>query len=74
MTQTEIFTVGHSNHSGGYFLSLLKKHNIAFVVDVRSAPYSRFNPQFNKDDLKASLKSNGITYAFFGKDLGGEIG
>jgi uncharacterized protein (DUF488 family) len=40
------------------------------VADVRSAPFSRFNPQFNREALEQSLKANGIRYALLGKELG----
>ena len=49
---------------------LLKQHEIDVVADVRSSPFSRFNPQFNKDDLAQTLKQSGIKYAFFGNELG----
>lgn len=45
-------------------------NNITAVVDVRSTPYSRFNPQFNKEPLKKSLLDNGIQYVFLGEELG----
>lgn len=65
-----IFTIGHSTHSEEVFLSLLKKHQIEAVVDVRSVPYSRHNPQFDKGALKPLLKSHGISYLHLGKELG----
>ncbi|MEA3351569.1 MAG: DUF488 family protein [Chloroflexota bacterium] len=65
-----IYTIGHSNHSTNKFIDLLKQHCITAVADVRSVPYSRFNPQFNKEELDALLKSEGIAYVFLGKELG----
>lgn len=65
-----IFTVGHSTHEIRKFLELLKKHDIKVICDVRSSPYSRFNPQYNQENLKASLLENGIKYVFLGKELG----
>lgn len=65
-----IYTIGHSNHSIEQFISLLKQHGITAVADVRSVPYSRFHPQFNKDALASSLKEAGIAYVFLGKELG----
>lgn len=67
---TEIYTVGHSTQSFEKFLGLLRKQGITAIADVRSAPYSRFNPQFNREKLGASLKPNGIRYVFLGKELG----
>lgn len=65
-----IFTIGHSTHSAERFVELLKQHGIAAVADVRSIPYSRWNPQFNQETLRAALKENGIDYVFLGKELG----
>lgn len=66
----EIFTVGHSTQSSERFVSLLHKHGITAIADVRSAPYSRHNPQFNREELRATLKAEGIKYVFLGKELG----
>jgi uncharacterized protein (DUF488 family) len=49
---------------------LLTQHQIQVVVDVRSSPYSRYNPQYNQSALEASLKNHGIRYLFLGKELG----
>lgn len=68
--QTKIFTVGHSTHEFEDFVSLLKQHGIDAVADVRSVPYSRWQPQFNREDLAEALKSRGIAYVFLGKELG----
>src|SRR5579863_10217190 len=66
-----IYTIGHSNHPIETFLSLLKQHEIQGVVDTRSHPHSRFNPQFNRRALEASLAGEGINYEFMGESLGG---
>jgi uncharacterized protein (DUF488 family) len=65
-----VYTIGHSTHPLDEFIALLRKHGVTAVADVRSAPYSRFNPQFNKDALSAELKANGIQYVFLGRELG----
>lgn len=65
-----IFTIGHSAHEIAEFTELLAQHNIEAVADVRSAPYSRRYPQFNRDTLKEALMANGIAYVFLGKELG----
>jgi uncharacterized protein (DUF488 family) len=67
-----IYTIGHSTHTGEDFLKLLATHGIEVVADVRSKPYSRFNPQFNRDVLLSHLKEAGIRYLFLGKELGGK--
>ncbi len=66
-----ILTIGHSNQEATAFLSLLRQHGIATVVDVRSAPYSRFAPQFSQDALRGLLDAAGISYLWAGDVLGG---
>ncbi|MCC5804912.1 MAG: DUF488 domain-containing protein [Opitutales bacterium] len=65
-----VFTIGHSTHSAKEFLALLRQHQIEAVADVRSSPFSRFNPQFNRENLERALKEGGIRYVFLGKQLG----
>lgn len=57
-----IFTIGHSTHPLEEFIAILKNHHIGYLVDVRTMPRSRTNPQFNKDTLPAPLKESGISY------------
>lgn len=71
MTDAGILTIGHSNHTLERFLALLTKHRVTTVADVRSAPYSRFRPHFNRNALAAALAEKGICYAFLGRELGG---
>lgn len=70
MIQHEVLTIGHSNHSIEKFVELARLHGVSAVVDVRSAPYSRFNPQFNRDAFADALKQQGIAYVFLGRELG----
>jgi uncharacterized protein (DUF488 family) len=65
-----IYTIGHSNHPLERFLGLLQPHGITAVADVRSTPYSRFNPQFRREKLQAALATVGIQYVFLGQELG----
>jgi uncharacterized protein (DUF488 family) len=65
-----VYTIGHSTHSAETFADLLLAHKIEVVVDVRSMPFSRFNPQFNRENLKQSIGKVGIRYVFMGKELG----
>jgi uncharacterized protein (DUF488 family) len=51
-------------------VALLRQNDVTAIADVRSAPFSRFNPQFNKDTLADDLKANGIQYVFLGRELG----
>jgi uncharacterized protein (DUF488 family) len=67
---SELFTIGHSTHPIDEFIGLLKMHGITAVADVRSDPYSRYNPQFNRENLQPELKQHGIAYVFLGKELG----
>jgi uncharacterized protein (DUF488 family) len=69
-TGNAVFTIGHSTHSAEAFLALLRQHEVGAVADVRSSPYSRFNPQFNREALEPFLKANGIQYVFLGRELG----
>ena len=70
MTETKVFTVGHSTHALEDFVSLLKQHGVDAVADVRSVPYSRWQPQFNRENLAEALRPRGIAYVFLGKELG----
>jgi uncharacterized protein (DUF488 family) len=69
-----ILTIGHSRHPLERFLSLLKAARVTAVADMRSAPVSRFSPQFNKCALAASLAKHGIDHIFLGQALGGRPG
>ncbi|MEG4075872.1 DUF488 domain-containing protein [Microcoleus sp. Pol14C2] len=66
----ELFTIGHSNLSIEAFVLLLQQHGITAVADVRSHPFSRYLPHFNKSEINSSLSSVGIQYVFLGKELG----
>ena len=70
-TNNPVLTIGHSNHALDSFIALLHQHHITALADVRSAPYSRFNPQFNRESLASSLKRCGIEYVYLGQELGG---
>jgi hypothetical protein len=65
-----IYTIGHSKHPIERFVALLQRHGVDALADVRSTPYSRFNPQFNREKLQASLAAAGIRYVFLGEELG----
>ena len=66
-----IFTIGHSTHSLEVFIDLLQSHKIDVLLDVRSKPFSRSSPQFNKEELEKAVRAKGIKYLFLGKELGG---
>jgi uncharacterized protein (DUF488 family) len=65
-----VYTIGHSTHSTEKLVELLAGHDVTAVADVRSQPYSRINPQFNRERLRADLKTAGIAYVFLGRELG----
>jgi uncharacterized protein (DUF488 family) len=65
-----VFTIGHSTHPLERLIALLKLHRITALGDVRSKPYSRTNPQFNREDLKRGLREVDIAYVFLGNELG----
>jgi uncharacterized protein (DUF488 family) len=66
----KIFTVGHSTRSAGDFLALVKSCGIELLVDIRTIPHSRRNPQFETAALRSQLEQNGIAY-FHEPALGG---
>jgi len=68
---TPLWTVGHSNHTLADFVALLRSAGVTAVADVRSAPFSRRQPQFNRDDLRAGLRAARIAYVFLGGHVGG---
>lgn len=70
MKELLFYTIGHSNHAFDMFIDLLKNHNIEVLADVRSSPFSQYNPQFNKVNLVGTLPREGIEYMFLGRELG----
>ena len=66
-----LLSVGHSNKTIEDFIELLRKQGIEVVADVRSHPYSRFAPHFNRESLKETLALAGLRYVFLGHELGG---
>jgi uncharacterized protein (DUF488 family) len=65
-----LFTIGHSNRPLAEFLDILRENEVTAVADVRSSPFSRWCPQFNREALQRSLKEAQIEYVFLGKELG----
>lgn len=65
-----VFTIGHSARTWEAFLALLRGHGIERVIDVRTIPKSRHNPQFNRDVLSRKLRGARIGYVHLGA-LGG---
>jgi len=69
MSQT-LYTIGHSDCDQIGLIAALKTYSVDVVVDVRSSPYSRRNPQFNREALQYALRNVGIRYLFLGRELG----
>lgn len=70
MTSSRVYTVGHSNRTIEAFLEILAAHSIERIVDVRTVPKSRHNPQFAQEALRQSLADAGVDYRHM-KALGG---
>ncbi len=66
-----IYTIGYGGRSVDEFIQVLQEHDIAYLIDVRSAPYSRYKPEFSREPLDAELERHGIRYVFMGDTLGG---
>ncbi len=69
-SELTVFTIGHSTRTAAEFIGLLQAHGIKQLIDIRTIPKSRHNPQFNGDALASSLRSAGIRYVHL-KALGG---
>jgi uncharacterized protein (DUF488 family) len=66
-----LYSIGHGRRPAEEFLKLLGEHAIDYLIDVRTTPYSRFNPQYNKNTLQNLLESHSIRYVHLGEQLGG---
>lgn len=69
---SELYTIGYGNRSIQTFIQLLKKYEIDILVDVRTNPFSRYNPDFRINKLELHLVNNNIRYLFLGYELGGK--
>ena len=66
-----IYTIGYGSRSISELIEVLHTHKIAYLIDVRSAPYSRYKPEFSKAPLANELEQHDIRYVFMGDMLGG---
>jgi uncharacterized protein (DUF488 family) len=66
-----LYSIGHSNAEISAFIDLLRRYEIAALVDTRSQPYSRYLPHFSREPLRQSLAEAGIDYVYLGKEIGG---
>src|SRR6185436_12599690 len=67
---SDLFTIGHSTWPPEKFLAMLRQHDINAIADVRSNPFSRWSPQFNRKSLGTTLPAANIQYVFLGDELG----
>lgn len=66
-----IYSIGHGNKDIERFIGELKAFDVQFLIDVRTKPYSKFWPHFDRERLKVSLAQDSIKYLFLGDKLGG---
>jgi uncharacterized protein (DUF488 family) len=66
-----LFSIGHGTRPAEEFVQLLQKYNVVYLIDVRSTPRSRYNPQYNQTTLDAILSEHDMKYVFMGDTLGG---
>jgi len=66
-----LLTIGYGSRSIDEFVAEIERSGADYLVDVRSAPYSRYKPEFTKDALAGRLDLAGIPYVFMGRELGG---
>lgn len=71
MKNTVVYSIGHGNKAINNFIDELRCFEIQYLVDIRSTPFSKWNPDFNQKNLKKTLHKNNITYVFMGDALGG---
>jgi uncharacterized protein (DUF488 family) len=71
MEDTTIYSIGHGSKKIEDFIIEVKAFEVQYLLDIRSKPFSKWNPQFNQNELKFKLEENGIKYVFVGDTLGG---
>ena len=70
-TPVSIYTIGYGSRTLSELIVIMRRFEVLYLVDVRSAPYSRYKPEFTQRALAASLRTAGLTYVFLGDTLGG---
>ena len=72
MGKSNLYSIGHSNKTLEELIQELRQYGIQYLIDVRSTPYSKFHPQFNREQLKAAINAtDDITYGYMGDVIGG---
>ncbi len=70
-SEVPIFTIGYGARTIEAFVDVLAAHEIGYLIDIRTAPYSRFKPEFGREELERELRRHGIRYVYLGQQLGG---
>lgn len=70
MINSKLYTIGYGNRYASDVFALLRKQGIEKLIDVRSIPYSRYRPMFNRNNLAIQAETEGIEYIFKGQELG----
>ncbi|PKH06679.1 DUF488 family protein [Moritella sp. Urea-trap-13] len=66
-----IISIGYSRRDIEQFTQTLVEHGVKYLIDVRTKPFSKYSPDFNKENLQAFLRDHGIRYVFMGDSVGG---
>ncbi len=67
-----LFTIGYGARSLEEVIAVLQANQIDYLIDVRTAPYSKFKPEFTKEILQKRVEAAGLRYVFMGDSLGGQ--
>lgn len=70
-TASTLYTIGHGNKETGRFLEELRSFGIEYLADIRTKPYSKWNPCYNQETLRATIEAAGIRYVYMGDAIGG---
>lgn len=71
MSSPPLHTIGYGARDIEAFIAALRRYNIAYLIDIRSRPYSRYKPDFSKEALEEHMRAAGIRYIYMGDALGG---
>ena len=66
----QIYTIGHSTRTQRELIELLRGNHIPLLLDIRAIPYSRYNPQFNRETMQEVMPPEGIVYEHLGRSVG----
>lgn len=72
MSRRRVYTIGHGGLNAEQLVKHTLSHGVEYVIDVRTAPYSRFQPEFSRAPLSAFLEKHGLRYVYMGRELGGQ--